>query len=138
VAAIAAYLVFIADLFAFAAPGEVGEGRAIFREMLRIVQGWGAIVGLIGLADRFLNRDLPIRATLTEAVFPFYIIHQTIIVLVGWWLLPTGIGNGAAFLALTAATVAGCAAFYWGGRRIPPLRPLIGLTWRNKLKPKAA
>lgn len=70
---------------------------------------------------------------LTEDVFPFYIIHQTIIVLVGWWLLPTGIGAGGAFLILLAATVSGCWLFYWIGRRIAPLRPLIGLTCRDRL-----
>ena len=43
---------------------------------------WGGLVALIGAAERWLNRDRPIRPMLTEAVFPFYIAHQTIIVVV--------------------------------------------------------
>lgn len=104
--------------------------RALF-EAARMVQGWGAIIALLGIADRFWNRDHPWRATLTEAVFPFYIVHQTIIVVVGWWLLRFGLPPAAEFAILVAATVAGCWAFYDIGRRIGWLRPLIGLRRRT-------
>jgi membrane protein DedA with SNARE-associated domain len=67
---------------------------------------------------------------LAEAVFPFYIVHQTIIVVVGWWLLQGRVAALPAFLILVAATVGGCWAFYLGGRRIDWLRPLIGLQRR--------
>jgi glucan biosynthesis protein C len=98
------------------------------------MQQWGAIVALIGVAERWWNRDRPIRATLTEAVFPFYIIHQTVIVVVAYWLLGAGLPGWAEFLILVGATVAGCLAFYFGGRAIPLLRPLIGL--RRRAAPK--
>ena len=94
---------------------------------LRAIQMWGAIVGLIGIAERYLDRDHPWRATLAEAVFPFYIIHQTIILVVGYWLLPTDTSTLARFLILLTATAGGCWLFYLVGRTIPPLRPLIGL-----------
>lgn len=93
----------------------------------RQVQGWATIVALVGIADRFWNRDHPWRATLAEAVFPFYIIHQTIIVVVGWYLLQGQVPALPSFLILIAATVAGCWIFYAIGRRIGWLRPLIGL-----------
>ena len=93
----------------------------------RAVQGWMAVVALIGIAERFWNRDHPWRRTLTEAVFPFYLVHQTIIVLVAYWLIPARLAGGAEFSVLIAATIAGCWAFYAIGRRIAILRPLIGL-----------
>ena len=64
---------------------------------------------------------------LAEAVFPFYIIHQTIIVLVEYWLLPLHLAPLAEFAILVLATIAGCWTFYLVGRRIDWLRPLIGL-----------
>ncbi|MBN8849345.1 MULTISPECIES: acyltransferase family protein [unclassified Sphingomonas] len=91
------------------------------------LQQWGSIVALLGVADRWWNRDTPARRMLTEAVFPFYIIHQTIIVVVMFWLLPLHLSGPAEFAILVAATVAGCWAFYLGGRAIPFVRPLIGL-----------
>lgn len=93
----------------------------------RLVQGWATIVALVGIADAYWNRDHPWRTTLAEAVFPFYIIHQTIIVVFGWYLLRAGAGALASFLILVAATVAGCWLFYRIGRNIGWLRPLIGL-----------
>ena len=41
------------------------------------LQCWSAVAALIGLAERYLNRDAAVRPMLTEAVFPFYLIHQT-------------------------------------------------------------
>lgn len=96
----------------------------------RAVMAWSAIVALIGLADRFWNRDHRWRPMLTEAVFPFYIVHQTIIVWLGWYLLRFALPPLAEFAILSAATVAGCWAFYLVGREIAPLRPLIGLRTR--------
>jgi len=93
----------------------------------RQVQGWATIVALVGVADRFWNRDHRWRATLAEAVFPFYIIHQTIIVVVGWYLKQAGVAALPSFIVLLAATIAGCWIFYAAGRRIDWLRPLIGL-----------
>ena len=97
----------------------------------RAVQCWGTIVALIGIADRWLNADAPRRTTLNEAVFPFYIIHQTVIVLVAGALLGV-VGPLAEFALLLAATVAGCWLFYWIGREIGWLRPLIGLRTRAR------
>jgi len=96
----------------------------------REIQTWATIAALIGIAERFLNRDHRWRPMLTEAVFPFYIIHQTVIVLVEFWLLPYGLPAPAEFAILVAATTAGCWAFYLVGREIAPLRPLIGLRRR--------
>ena len=93
----------------------------------RVVQGWCAVIALAGFADRFWNYDTPWRRTLTEAVFPFYIVHQTIIVLVEYWLLPLHAPPLLEFAVLLPATVAGCWAFYLVGREIGWLRPLIGL-----------
>ncbi len=93
----------------------------------RVIDVWAAIAALIGLAERFLNRDSAWRTTLAEAVFPFYIIHQTIIVLVEYWLLPLHLTPLAEFAILVPATISGCWAFYLVGRRIDWLRPLIGL-----------
>lgn len=105
-----------------APPGPADAMRAA-----RATMGWAMIVALIGIAGLYWNRDHRWRPMLTEAVFPFYIIHQTIIVLVGWWLLPFALGPIWEFAIILAATVAGCCAFYLVGRSVAWMRPLIGL-----------
>ena len=104
-------------------PAWVGEALLWARQ----VQCWAAIVALIGLAERYLNRDQPWRARLTEAVFPCYLLHQTVIVVVAYWLAPIGLPSGGQFAVLLATTVGACWAFYAIGREIGWLRPLIGL-----------
>ncbi|MDQ1228705.1 acyltransferase family protein [Sphingomonas sp. SORGH_AS_0879] len=110
-------------------PGLAGapQGLGIVFAGARAVQGWMAVVALIGVAERFWNRDHPWRRTLTEAVFPFYLVHQTIIILVAFYLRRAGLPLWLDALVLIVATVAGCWAFYLIGRRVRWLRPLIGL-----------
>ncbi len=93
----------------------------------RQVQGWATIVALVGTADRWWNRDHPRRAMLAEAVFPFYIVHQTIIVVAGWYLLRADMAALPSFLILVVVTAIGCWLFYAIGRTIGWLQPLIGL-----------
>ena len=91
------------------------------------VQSWGMIAGLIGLADRFWNRDAPWRHYLAVGVFPFYIIHQTIIVLMAFALIEAGAGAAVQLTAIFFATVLGCWIFYELARRSGPFKLLFGL-----------
>lgn len=110
-------------------PGDTPVPAALEHGLLlgRAAQGWGAIIALFGIADLFWNREGRWRTMLAEAVFPFFIIHQTLILAIGYWLRPFGPTPLAEFAALVVGTAAGCAVFYAVGRRIVPLRPLIGL-----------
>lgn len=98
----------------------------------KAVQCWGMVIALFGVADRYWNHDHRWRAMLAEAVFPFYIIHQSVEVCFGYWLRDKGLSALPEFLSLMAVTFAGCWAFYLGGREVRWLRPLIGLSPRQK------
>jgi peptidoglycan/LPS O-acetylase OafA/YrhL len=89
---------------------------------------WSMALVMLRLADTLLNRDAPWRARLSEAIFPCYILHQSVIVVVAWWLLPAQLPAPLAFAIIVAATAAGCWLFYRLGREVPWLRPLIGLS----------
>jgi glucan biosynthesis protein C len=136
VLAVAGYAVVASVEIAY--PGFAIPTRPIARafHVAREVQCWASIAALIGIAERFWNRDSSWRPMLTEAVFPFYIIHQTVIILVEYWLKPLDIGPVAEFAILVPATVAGCWAFYLIGREIGWLRPLIGLRRKPRAKPE--
>jgi hypothetical protein len=95
--------------------------------MARAVQSWGIIIGLLGLAQAHWQVDYRWRATLVEAVFPAYIAHQTVLIVVMFWLLPLGWPPLAEFAVVLVATVVGCVLFYRIGRSLRWLRPLIGL-----------
>ncbi|MBV9881612.1 MAG: acyltransferase family protein [Sphingomonadaceae bacterium] len=88
---------------------------------------WSMTLVMLHLAGTLLNRDHRWRRPLAEAVFPAYIVHQTIIVLVAWWLQPLALPPGPAFAIVVVATAAGCWLFWRLGRAAGSLRPLLGL-----------
>ena len=75
------------------------------------------------------------RRVLTQAIFPFYLIHQTIIVVAGHYLDELQLALWLEAPLLIGVTALGCWLFYDLGRRVPPLRVWIGLPSKNKEMP---
>lgn len=94
----------------------------------RSVMGWSMVVTLFCLADRFANRDHRWRASLGRAVFPAYIVHHPVIVLVTWFTLPLALNPWAEAALLLVATLLACIAAYLLARAIQPLGILLGVT----------
>jgi glucans biosynthesis protein C len=89
---------------------------------------WLWILVVFGFARHYLsNRDGPIRRYLTDAIFPFYIIHQTTIEVVGHYLAKEQLPLGTEATLLIGATIASCFVTYEVARRMRALRPLFGL-----------
>jgi glucan biosynthesis protein C len=101
--------------------------RAIMRGV-RELDAWCAIVAAIGFAHRHLKgADGPMRRMLTQAIFPFYLIHQTIIVVAGHHLDELRLPLWLEAPLLIATTALGCWLFFDLGCRVPWLRVWIGL-----------
>lgn len=107
--------------------GDAGDLERITVRLARSAQAWCLIVALLGLARLHSHKDTGARRYLTEAIFPYYIAHQTIIVLTGHILKPYSLAPGTEFILILVATIAGCVATFELVRRIPILRPLFGL-----------
>lgn len=95
---------------------------------LRVAYMWWVIAALFGAAERYLNRNSRALQYLTEAVFPFYILHQTVIIMIGVALKPHLVGAVPEFFMVTTGTAIVCAVLHeYVIRRIAILRPLFGL-----------
>ncbi|MBB5684566.1 acyltransferase family protein [Sphingobium boeckii] len=127
VLSLVAYLVLAAVETAYPGTSTPPHATMALNRAAQAAMLWGMALVMLRLADTMLDRDHRWRARLSEAVFPFYIIHQSAIVLIGWWLLPLSLSPLAQFAAILAGTAASCWLFYDIGRRIGWLRPLIGL-----------
>ncbi len=88
---------------------------------------WAAIVAALGFARQWNPSDSRARRYLTEAIFPFYIVHQTAIVLLAHFMKPLGLRPLVEGPLLVTATVAICFASFEIVRRVGWLRPLFGL-----------
>lgn len=116
-------------------PGDPTGVSLILSRAARAVQAWGMIIGLLGAAQRWLAFDHPWRQPLAEAVFPAYLVHQTIIVITAWWLLPLGLPLATQAILLVGTTLIGTVGFCLITARIGWLRPWAGY---GPLKPAAA
>src|SRR5215470_216644 len=88
---------------------------------------WLCIVAVFGFARRWLYRDSAARRYLTDAIFPYYIVHQTAIILIAYALRGSGISAGIEAAIIIGGTAATCIATFEIVRRIGWLRPLFGL-----------
>jgi glucan biosynthesis protein C len=116
-----------AALFAIHGMSDGTSAWETARLLARAALAWTTILGLIGYAQTHLHHDGPVRRYLTEAIFPYYIAHQTIIIAAGFWLKQAGAQTGLAFGVILLTTLLGCALTYESARRVNWLRPFLGL-----------
>ena len=88
---------------------------------------WCAIAAILGFGAKHLNRETPALRYLTLGVFPFYLVHQTLIVVMAHHLAKLALPQPLEALILIVLTFAGCFATYELVRRIPGVRILFGL-----------
>ncbi|MDB5432137.1 MAG: acetyltransferase [Caulobacter sp.] len=88
---------------------------------------WLWIAAILGFGAKYLTKGGPVLTYLTLAVFPFYLVHQTIIVVAAHTLAGAHLPQGVEALVLIATTFAGCFATYEIVRRVNVLRPWFGL-----------
>jgi hypothetical protein len=99
---------------------------------------WCAIVAAVGFARQWNPADSRARRYLTEAIFPFYIVHQTAIVLLAHFMKPLGLRPLVEGPLLVAATAAICVASFEIVRRVGWMRPLFGLAPQPALRAPAS
>jgi glucan biosynthesis protein C len=54
---------------------------------LRPIIAWGWVLALVGYGKHYFNRTHKVLNYLNQAVYPFYILHQTVIVLVVYYIV---------------------------------------------------
>jgi peptidoglycan/LPS O-acetylase OafA/YrhL len=108
-------------------PGGTAFGSSV-RNMVFAVDQWATIAALLGYGSRYLRTaDGPVLRYLTEAIFPCYLAHQTILVAAAFLVKPHGWSGPAEAALMVGVTLLGSLAVYEIVRRIDPIRPLWGL-----------
>ena len=89
---------------------------------------WCWVLAILGLAAQHLRFGTPFLATANEAVLPFYILHQTVLLTIGYlvvrWLVP----DLAKWAIIATSSLAVCLGLYWFViRPVNVLRFLFGM-----------
>ena len=89
---------------------------------------WFAIVALLSMSQRWLNRPSLVLNYMNQAIFSWYILHQTLIVMIGYWLTRQGFSFYTEVTLLVLITYAGCYLIHeYLIRRYRWIRPLFGM-----------
>jgi glucans biosynthesis protein C len=94
---------------------------------LRNLYVWMMLLAILGWSHALLNKPFRWLPWSKEAVYPWYLLHQSLIVLLAYWLVPLHLGGAVEASLVLVGTVAGCWLVFAVVRRVAWLRPLFGL-----------
>lgn len=102
--------------------------------LISVFSFWSWILTLFGFASKYLNKPSKVLTYCNEAVYPFYILHQTITVILGYCIMNLHWPFFSKFSILTIGTfVLSWIIYEFLIRRWFMIRPLFGL--QNVKKP---
>jgi glucans biosynthesis protein C len=99
---------------------------------------WAAVVAALGFARQHLNGEHPWRAPLTEAVFPVYLLHQTLLICLAVWLFPLGWPPAIEGPVIVVLTFTGCLLLWRVTRNVSFLRTPMGIEIKAPSAPAAS
>lgn len=96
--------------------------------LLRASLAWCWLIAILGFGSRVLNRNNRFLGYANEAVLPFYVLHQTVILIIGFYVVQWNMGIPAKYAIISATSFATIMAIYvLLIRRINPLRFVFGM-----------
>lgn len=104
------------------------SSRAYFFSFLRAFNSWFWLVAILGFGSKYINFNNGLLKYSNEAVLPFYILHQTIIVIIGFYIASWDVGIILKYLILSTVSFALIIALYdLVIKRVKILRFLFGM-----------
>lgn len=105
----------------------IGAGQSPLSASWRAALSWVAVLALLGYGRRYLNRRTALSAYFSPAAFPVYVLHQTFLVAVAYYVLPH-FGHGPVpFLVIVVGSLALSLAGYELLRRARWSRFVLGI-----------
>lgn len=97
---------------------------------------WSCILTVLGYGMRYLTTNHRLLAYANEGVLPFYILHQPVILILGYFIIPLPISILAKYLIIATLAFSTTLGLYeYGVRRLNPVRWLFGLKARKPVPP---
>lgn len=78
-----------------------------------IYLSWFTLIAVIGYGQHYLNKFNPILPFTNEGLYPFYILHQTVIIWLGFYICRLDWSIAAKYWSISFLTLAFCVAFYF-------------------------
>jgi glucans biosynthesis protein C len=116
-----------------------GTAPFALAQFIQSVSTWSWLLAILGLGSRYLEYNNRFLSYANEAVLPFYILHQTVIISIGFYVTRWDAGVGLKYLAIASSSFIVIMLIYeLLVRRINVLRFLFGMKWQSKPKAELA
>lgn len=112
-----------------------GTGTFAIAQFFQALSTWGWLLAILGLGSRYLTNNNRFLSYANEAVLPFYVLHQTIIISIGFYVVQWNTGVGLKYLIIsTTSFIAIMLIYELLVRRINVFRFLFGMRLKKKSK----
>jgi hypothetical protein len=111
-----------------------GTSRYILAQLVQAFNMWCWIVVILKLGSRYLTQNNRFLKYANEAVLPFYILHQTVIITIGFYVVQWNSGVWLKYLVISSVSFIVIMAIYeLLVRRFNVFRFLFGMRPKRKL-----
>lgn len=73
-------------------------------DLVEMIIKWSWVAMLIGFARRYLNQSNSILNYCNSIVYPFFILHQTVTIVIGYYIIDWGLNGPMEFLVIATGT----------------------------------
>jgi glucan biosynthesis protein C len=84
----------------------------IIFDVISLFLSWFTVITVIAYGQHYLNRYHPVLHKLGEGTYPFYILHQTVIIGIGYYICQLDWSIAAKFWSVSLLTLLSCVSFY--------------------------
>ncbi|MCP4217573.1 MAG: acyltransferase family protein [bacterium] len=105
-------------------------------QTLRSLNTLSWLIFFLGAGKKYLNKNSALLSYTNEAVLPFYILHQTVILVIGYYVVSLQIPVMIKFAGILLSSFAAIMALYVIIKRVPATRFIFGMKPRVKIGAK--
>lgn len=93
-------------------PWDTDTVETIF-DIVSFFVSWFTVITVIAFGQHYLNRPHPWLKHFNEGLYPFYILHQTVIIAIGYYICQLPWSIFAKFWVVSILTLVSCVALYF-------------------------
>ena len=111
-------------------PGSADTIETVF-DVAAIFVSWFTVITIIAYGQHYLNKPHRWLSVANEGLYPFYILHQTVIIAIGYYVCQWPWSIAAKYWSICFLTLASCVLFY-----LLVIRPFNVFRFLFGMKPK--
>jgi peptidoglycan/LPS O-acetylase OafA/YrhL len=89
------------------------EANQWIYELARITVAWSCGITAVAYAAVYLNKDSSFRKLANEAIYPFYLLHQPLIIVFGYYIIQWDVAVWIKVLSVTFTSFIASVFIYW-------------------------